>query len=285
MEDESRWLRTSLSQECAGPAYESLSWVAGLALVQVFVPPLVILIALWRSNFKHMKYFTVNYTPQAWFFELYRLYRKAVFVFIAVMMTKSTEQCFTATALMMFSLAFTAHVQPWVVGWINLLDCIGHMVIILCILIGITWCSDTDQDPATATGASVAVVSMVTLYAAALALVLLYQTCGKVSAPLPMRKRFSSMFSMLNRRQSSNHGEINTGETELPASDSGQRNPFKHMKEISTRQEMNRVSFSSDLPMDMAPECPDSDSGIEMQDVGIGSQPALARSKTIIDLR
>ena len=56
------------------------------------------------------------------------------------------------------------------------------------------------------------------------------------------------------------------------------------MREISTSQEMNRVSFSSDLPMDMAPDCPDSDSGIEMQDVGIGSRPALAKSKTIIDL-
>jgi hypothetical protein len=73
MAEDRRWLRTSLSQECSGPEYESLSWVAGLALVQVFVPPLVILVALWRSKFKHMKYFIANYTPEAWFFEIYRL--------------------------------------------------------------------------------------------------------------------------------------------------------------------------------------------------------------------
>ena len=300
MEEGSRWVRTSLSQECAGPAYESSSWVAGFALVQVFVPPLVIFIALWRSNFKHMKYFIVNYTSQAWFFELYLLYRKAAFVFIAVMMTKPTEQCFTATALMTFSLAFTAHVQPWVVGWINLLDCIGHMVIILCILIGITWCSDIDPDSVEATGhASVAVVSMIVLFAAALAILLLYQTCGKISVPLAARKRFSSMFS-LDRRRSSGHKERNVGKMELPAADGShlsgavslsasellqeldavdaesatdsRRNPLEDMKEIRRMNEMNRVSFSSGLPVDMAPDCPDN--GIEMQD-----------SKIVIDLQ
>jgi hypothetical protein len=279
--------------------------------VEVFVRPLVILIALWRSNLKHMKYFTLNYTPQAWFFEIYRLYRKAAFVLIAVMMIQTAEQCFAATTMMVLSLAFTAHVQPWVIGWINLLDCIGHLVIILCILIGITWCSDTDTSSASATGASVAVISLVALYATALLLVMLYQTCGKVSVPLVLRKRFSSMFS-LDRRRSSDHGEMNVGELELPgavhnhvsgavslsasellreldavdaesATDSGRRNPFKGMTESDTTNEMNGLSVSSDLPTDMAPDCPDS--GIEMQDVGIGSRPAFARSKTIIDLR
>jgi hypothetical protein len=283
--------------------------VAGLALVQVFVPPLIIFIALWRSNFKHMKYFTVNYTSQAWYFEIYRLYKKAVFVFIAVMMTKSAEQCFAATTLMIFSLAFTAHVQPWAVAWINVLDCIGHMVIILCILIGITWCSDTNPNTASATGASIAVVSMVALYATVLALVLLYQARKNISVPQAARKRFSSMFS-LDRRRSSDHGEIDVGELELPGADGtrlsgavslsasellreldavdaeaadGGRGPLVDIKETSAVNEMNTVSFSSGLPVDMAPDCPDN--GIEMQDVGIGTRPAQVKSKSIIDLR
>ena len=54
------------------------------------------------------------------------------------------------------------------------------------------------------------------------------------------------------------------------------------MKESDTTNEMNGLSLSSDLPTVMAPDCPDS--GLEMQDVGIGSRPVFARSKTIIDL-
>jgi hypothetical protein len=174
------------------------------------------------------------------------------------------------------------------------------MVIILCILIGITWCSDIDQDSVEATGhASVAVVSMVVLFAAALALLLLYQTCGKMLVSPAVRKRFSSM-SDLGRRRSSGHGEMNVGEMGLTAADGAhlsgsvslsvsellqeldavdadsatdsRRNAFEDTKERRPMNEMNRVSFSSGLPVDMAPDCPDN--GIEMQD-----------SKIIIDLQ
>ena len=52
----------------------------------------------------------------------------------------------------------------------------------------------------------------------------------------------------------------------------GRRNPLVNIKESSAMNEMNRASFSSGLPVDMAPDCPDN--GIEMQD-----------SKIIIDLQ
>jgi hypothetical protein len=150
-------------------------------------------------------------------------------------------------------------------------------------------------------GASVAVVSMVAVYATTLALVLLYQTCGKFSVSLGLRKRFSSMFS-LDRRRSSDHGEMNVGELELPGavnnhiSGAASLSASELLRELDALDaesadaginpfEMNGIKearSSSGLPMDMAHGCPHSRE-IEMQDAGIGSRPVLAES--CIDLR
>jgi hypothetical protein len=175
-DDGNRYIRSSLSQICdEGTEYETNTILAVFALLQVFLPPLLLLVAIGRCDRESEAFddvfghFTNNFVSHAWFFELLRLLRKAVFVMIAVTMGISAEQCFAATALMVVSLAFTALLQPYAVGWITLVDCVGHLVIILCILIGITWCGpDSDPSEAATNGSNVAIVFMVVSFAVVL---------------------------------------------------------------------------------------------------------------------
>ena len=87
--DGAAWIRSDLTQACSGPEYSSNAVVAWLALLQVFVVPLVLFAMLWfyqhhqHSTSSTSEFYNINlaiwhnhYQSYAWFFEPFKQMRK-----------------------------------------------------------------------------------------------------------------------------------------------------------------------------------------------------------------
>lgn len=117
----------------------------------------------------NLRNWTNNFNEGAWFFEVFRLIRKALFVAIAIVLNEAHSQAFAAIVLMSSSLMLTAFTRPYKrpFGWIDINDCCGQLVIIVAVLVGMTWCGP-DSDPSTNVGASVALLSLLSGWAVAI---------------------------------------------------------------------------------------------------------------------
>jgi hypothetical protein len=75
----------------------------------------------------YLRNWTNNFTEGAWFFEVFRLIRKDVFVAITVIVNQARDQAFLATVLMTCSLMLTAFSRPYKkpFSWIDVIDCCG----------------------------------------------------------------------------------------------------------------------------------------------------------------
>jgi hypothetical protein len=134
--DDSRYIRSDLSQQCEGDEYRGNSVVAAVALTQSALGPLLILAVLWwfsdqeESDFHdtYLSMFTRHYSKRAWCFEPLRLFRKAIFVSISELVRDPAEQTFLGTMLLVGSMALTAAVKPYTksVRWIAMLDAAGQ---------------------------------------------------------------------------------------------------------------------------------------------------------------
>ena len=83
--DGAAWIRSDLTQACEGPEYLSNMVVAWLALLQVFVVPLVLFAMLWfyQNQQEDSEFYDINlaiwhnhYQSFAWFFEPFKQMRK-----------------------------------------------------------------------------------------------------------------------------------------------------------------------------------------------------------------
>ena len=174
------------------------------------------------------------------------------FVMIAVTMGISVEQCFAATALMVVSLAFTALLHPYKVGWITLVDCAGHLVIILCILIGITWCGpDSDPSEAATNGSNVAIVFMVVSFAAVLVVLLIYQSCGCAREEGGEGEGSNAADETNVHDLASDVGTSSDLPNALPPNDSGEAKTYELGIEMTTITELSGMPSAPETPAQM----------------------------------
>jgi hypothetical protein len=184
--------------------------------------------------------FTSNFLAHAWFFELLRLLRKALFVLIAVAMSKPSEQCFAATFLMVLSLAFTALLQPYIIPWINVLDCVGHIVIIIAIMVGITWCGP-DSEPSDT--ASAALVLMVVVFAMVLMMALMYQACSCASTDDNVEEKLIELSTLPEAPDQPLRNDVQETETETETEKEKEKDAQCHLG-----QQSQSSLFTSDDP-------------------------------------
>jgi hypothetical protein len=129
---------------------------------------------------------TRNFNTWAWFWEPLRLMRKALFATSAILIQKKDSSVFAAVSLMMLSVSFTAFIQPYRLHWINMVDCIGQLILIICLQLGTTYCG-SDSHPSSRQAAGIAVISMVAAWASVLLLLTVKQadikkTCSSAAS-------------------------------------------------------------------------------------------------------
>jgi hypothetical protein len=75
------------------------------------------------------------------------------------------EQAFVATVLLVCSVCLTIWSRPYSIGWVDLADAIGQIIIIVCILIGLVFCGPLSDHSDLAT---IVIVVIIVTWAAVL---------------------------------------------------------------------------------------------------------------------
>jgi hypothetical protein len=182
--------------------------LACFAIAQSIVTPGVILAKLFRSGREGEEFETYwghwvdNFDPHAFWFECFRLLRKTMLVTVVELINTASLQAFAATIITTCSMFVTVLSRPYKNTWLSAVDGTGHIVIILCIQIGLAFCTREQDVAETEIGASVAIV----LLAVGWGLFLLYllkvtlpqtdaqdDTAGE-SHSGSLRGRFSALF-------------------------------------------------------------------------------------------
>ena len=112
--DGAAWIRSDLTQACGGPEYSSNAVVAWLALLQVFVVPVVLFAILcFYQDRQDTEFYDINlaiwhnhYQSYAWFFEPFKQMRKGDYtaIFSGECLVLSSHTAFLAfSSIRLFS--------------------------------------------------------------------------------------------------------------------------------------------------------------------------------------
>jgi hypothetical protein len=163
------FLRSHLETACYSEEWWSWSVVAILGLAMVTIPPLVMLLVVYRAlrSFwnpddhplerlqiewskeqfdDYLSHWTLSFRPEAWWFQTFRLERKVTFACVVTAIHDPGSQVFATLMVLIMCMLTTSLSRPFKFEHIDLLDICGQFSIALCILVAATFCG-TRSDP------------------------------------------------------------------------------------------------------------------------------------------
>jgi hypothetical protein len=250
--------------------------VAWFAIAQSVITPCLILAHLSRSNREDERFnvywghWVNNFSPDTYWFECFRLLRKTALVVVVNLINTVSLQAFVATIITVCSMFETILLRPYKIKRLDIVDGAGHLVIVICIQIGLAFCvREKAEDSNNDIGASVAIISLtvgwglVILYLLKVTLPQSNKTDLAPSDSVPPNKNWPSLMTHADEDVSPPASSLFTKFSALFSPSSFNKQQGKHELELQDERGLELQESPLDVSMvgeentEQFPECPE----------------------------